>query len=155
MPFAELVAIMPPGTYRDAETQTAELSSTHEDQTRSTVREKVDSILGLMHDFKWNITTFLLHFCTAENPRAGAHTPQKRTSKLWDAIFHTPALTKVLLEHRGELGELHVKPLLRCIEVEVEALIDHRFGTFNPKQTVAELKLDTAIRDVQGSFSVE
>ena len=47
---------MPLRRYLDAETQTAELSSTHEDQTRSTVREKVDSILRLMHDYKWNIS---------------------------------------------------------------------------------------------------
>ena len=45
--------------------------------------------------------------------------------------------------------DLHVKPLLRCIEVELEALISHRFGPFNPEQTVADLKLNTAIHDVQ------
>ena len=31
----------------------------------------------------------------------------------------------------------------------MEALISHRFGTFDPKQTVADLKLDTAVQDVQ------
>lgn len=130
--------------YRDAGTQTG-------DQTRETVREKVDSIIGLMRNYRWNIATFLLHFCTAQFPIPGtrAHTPQARTSKLWDAIFHTPALTKILLEHHGELGDLHVKPLLRCIGVEIEALISHRFGSFNPKQTVADLKLNTAIQDLQ------
>jgi hypothetical protein len=71
------------------------------------------------------------------------------TSKLWDAIFHTLALTKILLEHHGELGDLHVKPLLRCIGLEIEALISHRFGPFNPEQTVADLKLNTAIQDLQ------
>jgi hypothetical protein len=110
----------------------------------------VDSIIGLMRNYRWNIATFLLHFCTAQFPipGTGAHTPA-RTSKLWDAIFHTLALTKILLEHHGELGDLHVKPLLRCIGLEIEALISHRFGPFNPEQTVADLKLNTAIQDLQ------
>jgi hypothetical protein len=96
------------------------------------------------------MATFLLHYCTAQSPIPGkrAHTPQTRTSNLWDAIFHTPALTDVLLEHRGKLGDLHLKPLLRCIGVEIEALINNHFGAFNPKQTVADLKLDRVVQEV-------
>ena len=36
----------------------------------------------------------------------------------------------------------------------MEALINHRFGPFNPEQTVAELKLDTAIQDLRSQVPV-
>ena len=132
---------MPPRQYHDAGIQTIG------DQARKTVLEKVDSIIWLIGNYKWNIATFLLHFCTAQSPE------QARTSKLWDAIFHTPALTEILLEHHGELGDLHVKPFLRCIEVELEAPISHRFGPFNPdvrymfwQQEIGRFKIFDSVR---------
>lgn len=159
---APLQPRLPPHpSYHSQGTQTDDpaLHKSQGPQNHNSIREKVDSVLELLHKYRWSFAAFIKHYVTASDP-SNHDKPERRANRLWRAIFEEPEVEeRLMLYGDRQLSRLHQEPLRQQIEEELETLtrprdqngvtVPGRLGRFDAQEPVENLDLDTIVADVQ------